>query len=97
MRGPKPETLNLSEAEQNELKALVHRHTTPQQQALRGRVILAAADGKTNSQIARELKVCVDTVRAWRGAGWNCKRSRSLICPSVSASLICLGPEHPLG
>lgn len=67
MRGPKPETLNLSEAEQNELKALVHRHTTPQQQALRGRMILAAADGKNNSQIARELKVCVDTVRAWRG------------------------------
>lgn len=36
MRGPKPETLNLSEAEQNELKALVHRHTTPQRQARRG-------------------------------------------------------------
>jgi transposase len=57
----------LSEAEQNELTALVGRHTTPQQQALRGRMILAAADGKNNSQIARELKVCVDTVRAWRG------------------------------
>ena len=67
MRGPKPETLNLSEAEYNELKALVHRHTTPQRQALRGRMILAAADGKSNSQIARELKGYVDTVRAWRG------------------------------
>jgi transposase len=30
-------------------------------------MILAAADGKTNSQIARDLNVCVDTVRAWRG------------------------------
>jgi hypothetical protein len=57
----------LREAEQNDLKALVDRHTTPQHQALRGRMILAAADGKNNSQIARELKVCVDTVRAWRG------------------------------
>jgi putative transposase len=66
MRGPKPEPLSLGEAEQNELKALVRRHSTPQQQALRGRMILAAADGKNNSQIARELKVCVDTVRAWR-------------------------------
>ena len=66
MRGPKPKTLSLSEAEYNELKALVRRHTTPQQQALRGRMILAAADGKNNSQIARELRVCVDTVRAWR-------------------------------
>lgn len=66
MRGPKPKPLSLSEGEQNELKALVCRHSTPQQQALRGRMILAAADGKNNSQIARELKVCVDTVRAWR-------------------------------
>lgn len=66
MQGPKPKILSLSEGEQNELKALVRRYTTPQQQALRGRMILAAADGKNNSQIARELKVCVDTVRAWR-------------------------------
>jgi putative transposase len=67
MRGPKPKALSLSEAEHHELEALVRRHTTPQQHALRGRIILAAADGKNNSQIARELKVCVDTVRAWRG------------------------------
>ena len=66
MRGPKPEHLLLSESERNELERLVHRHGTPQQQALRGRMILAAADGKNNSQIARELDVCVDTVRAWR-------------------------------
>jgi hypothetical protein len=45
----------------------VRRHGTPQQQALRGRMILAAAEGKNNSQIARDLCVCVDTVRAWRG------------------------------
>lgn len=49
MRGPKPETLNLSEAEQNELKALVHRHTTPQQQALRGRMI-AGLSGREKQQ-----------------------------------------------
>jgi transposase len=29
-------------------------------------MILAAAEGKNNSQIARELGVCVDTVRMWR-------------------------------
>ncbi len=66
MRGPQPEPLTLSDVEQNELKRLVRRHGTPQQQALRGRIILAAAEGKNNSQIARELGVCVDTVRAWR-------------------------------
>ena len=66
MRGPKPELLTLSDAEKTELERLVRRHGTPQQQALRGRIILAAAEGKNNSQIARDLGVCVDTVRAWR-------------------------------
>jgi putative transposase len=66
MRGPKPEALTLSEQEQKELEALVRRHSTPQQVALRGRMILTAASGKNNSQIARELEVCVDTVRSWR-------------------------------
>src|SRR5260370_11320409 len=66
MRGVKPEPLILSDAEKTELERLVRRHGTPQQQALRGRMVLAAAEGKNNSQIARDLGVCVDTVRAWR-------------------------------
>lgn len=66
MRGPKPEPLTLSDAEKTELERLVRRHGTPQQLALRGRMILAAAEGKNNSQIARNLGVCVDTVRMWR-------------------------------
>src|SRR5438105_2108320 len=66
MRGPKPERIILSEREQKELELLVRRHGTPQQVALRGRMILAAAQGKNNGQIARELSVCVDTVRHWR-------------------------------
>jgi putative transposase len=65
-KGPKPAELTLSEEEQKRLEALVHRHTTPQQLAKRGRMILAAAEGKRNAQIARELGVCVDTVRSWR-------------------------------
>ena len=69
MRGPKPQELTLSEKEQKELEALVRRHNAPQQQALRGRIILAAAGGKNNTQIARELHVSVDTVRTWR-ARW---------------------------
>lgn len=44
----------------------MRRHNAPQQQALRGRIILAAAEGKNNTQIARELHVRVDTVRTWR-------------------------------
>ncbi len=66
MRGPKAEALTLSEQEHKQLEALVRRHSTPQQVAQRGRIILAAAAGKNNSQIARELGVSVDTVRSWR-------------------------------
>lgn len=66
MRGPKPESLTLNTAERNQLEVLVRRHSTPQQLALRGRMILAAHEGKNNSQIGRDLGVSVDTVRQWR-------------------------------
>ena len=66
MRSPKSETLTLSEDEYKELDLLVRRHSTPQQRALRGRIILAAASGKNNRQIARQMEVSVDMVRHWR-------------------------------
>jgi putative transposase len=66
MRGPKPAELTLNEAERKELEALVRRHSTPQQVARRAGMILAAAEGKQNGQIARELGASVDTVRSWR-------------------------------
>jgi putative transposase len=66
MRGPKPAELTLSETERKELEVLVRKHSTAQQVALRGHMILAASDGKRNGQIAREMGVSVDTVRSWR-------------------------------
>jgi putative transposase len=66
MRGPKPEMISLSEVERKELERFVHRHSTPQQQALRARIILGAASGKQNSQLARELEGSAETVRLWR-------------------------------
>jgi putative transposase len=86
MRGPKPDPVTLSETECSELEELVRRHSTPQQQALRGRIILAAAQGKNNSQIARELDVCVETVRSWRSR-WLGRHSVSLQDLSVSERL----------
>ena len=67
LKGPKPAQLTISEEEQKRLEALVHRHTTPQQVAKRGRMILGAAAGKRNAEIARELGGSRDTVRSWRG------------------------------
>jgi transposase len=66
-KGPKPAELTLSEEEQSRLEELVRKYSTPQQLAKRGRMILGAAEGKRNAEIARELKVSVDTVRSWRG------------------------------
>ena len=65
-KGPKPAELQLSQEERTALEALVRRHGTPQQLAKRGRMILGAAEGKRNAEIARELGVSTDTVRKWR-------------------------------
>lgn len=66
MRGPKPPPLILSAAERQELEQLVRRHTTPQQRVLRARIVLAAADGANNCQIARRFDLSLDLVRRWR-------------------------------
>jgi len=66
MRGPKPPRIELSEAERESLRTLTKRHRTPQQIALRARIILLAGEGQNNAEIARKEQVTVDTVRLWR-------------------------------
>lgn len=66
MPGPKPEPIELSENVRRELEKLVGRHTTGQQKAQRARIILKAAEGKHNADIARELNQSIDMVRLWR-------------------------------
>ena len=63
MRGPKPPIIELTAAERHALDQLGRRYTTSQQLALRARIVLAAAAGANNSQIARQEGVDVDTVR----------------------------------
>jgi putative transposase len=67
MRGPRPSAIELTEEERRGLAALVRRHTTPQQVALRARLVLAAAAGLNNAQVARQEGVEVGTARLWRG------------------------------
>lgn len=66
MRGPKPTPIYLSDKERQGLEKLIKRHTTAQQIALRGRIVLAAAGGKPNAHIAKELGVTLDMLRLWR-------------------------------
>ncbi len=56
MRGPQPPAVTLTAEEQQALEALIRGHRTAQQLVLRARIILAAADGRNNSQIARRLE-----------------------------------------
>jgi putative transposase len=56
----------LSEKEQEELEQITRRHRSEQQVVLRARIVLAAAQGHSNAQIARDLLIDVDTARLWR-------------------------------
>jgi transposase-like protein len=48
------------------LEELIRTHSTPQQLALRARMIVHAADGVAVRESARELDVWPKTVRYWR-------------------------------
>ncbi len=86
MRGPKPQAIELTDTERRGLEALARRRTTPQQVALRARIILAAADGRNNAQIARALAVGVETARLWRGR-WLDLRAVALADLSIERRL----------
>src|SRR5438132_14062698 len=56
----------LSEKEQEALTRISRRYRSEQQVAQRARIVLAAAQGQSNAQIARQLSINVDTARLWR-------------------------------
>lgn len=66
MRGPKPTPLTLSARHQAILERLTRRHTSPQSLVRRAQIVLAAAQGANNSQIAERLDLHRETVRIWR-------------------------------
>ncbi|MCI0550047.1 MAG: helix-turn-helix domain-containing protein [Anaerolineae bacterium] len=66
MPTPKAQVVTLSETERQGLEKLIKRHQVGQQVALRARIVLAAARGETNEEIAQGNKVTSETVRLWR-------------------------------
>jgi len=66
MPGPKQLAINLNDVKRQGLELLVRRYTTGQQKVIRARIVLLAAMGKNNREIANELDVSLDTARLWR-------------------------------
>ncbi len=58
--------IDLSEAERETLERWARRPTSAQALALRCRIVLAAAEGEANNQIAAELGLNRTTVGKWR-------------------------------
>ena len=56
----------LDDVERRELTALMRKHGAPQAVAERARIVLAAAGGLKNKEIASKLGVCTHTVGTWR-------------------------------
>jgi len=67
----------LEAAEKKAVVALTRKHGAPQALAERARIVLAAADGLNNKEIAAEVGGCTATVGAWRNRfakspyGWS--------------------------
>jgi len=63
---PRPtRVLAVSEDQQKQIEQWLAAMGTPQQVALRGRIVMAAGDGKPEAAIAAEMKVNRKTVRLW--------------------------------
>ena len=61
-----PKILHLSDSQRHELQQFLDRHNTPQQIALRAKIILMASDGKNNREIGRSFDINRHTARLWR-------------------------------
>src|SRR5450631_177618 len=59
-------SVELSPFEQAEMQRWVSAHGTPQQVALRCRIVLAAAEGHSDVAIAQQLDINRKTVMLWR-------------------------------
>jgi hypothetical protein len=61
-----PFEIELSEDEERELRFRAVRYTTPHGEVLRAKIVLLAAEGRTNAEIARRLDCSLRTVSLWR-------------------------------
>jgi transposase len=63
---PVPLMIELADDERAQLEAWARRRSSAQALALRSRIVLAAAEGLNNTEIAARLDLAVSSVRKWR-------------------------------
>jgi len=81
MRGPQPPPIVLSDRLRAVLERLVRRQTGSQRLVRRLQIVLAAADGHNNDQIARHCGIHRSTAQTWR-TRWL------MIAPRLEAAII---------
>ena len=75
MPHPYATPLQVSALQQDLLQRLVRRSTSQERLVRRGKIILAAAAGASNTKIVQELHLDHETVRLWRDR-WQAAESR---------------------
>ncbi|HWF30643.1 MAG TPA: helix-turn-helix domain-containing protein, partial [Mycobacterium sp.] len=66
MPTPHAAKIMLSADERVELEGWARRRTSAAGLAMRARIVLAAADGESNTALAQRLELSITTVRRWR-------------------------------
>jgi len=66
MPGPEPTSIELSVRQREILERSVRRETNPQRLVRRCKIVLEAADGANNTEVAQSLDIDRGTVRIWR-------------------------------
>jgi transposase len=64
--GRVPSVIELTEQEERDLRQVLKTPSAPQEQAMRARIVLRAAEGASNTEIAGEIGVSLNTVGWWR-------------------------------
>lgn len=66
MPNPHAVEIVLTDAERAELEGWARRRTSAAGLAMRSRIVLAAADGGSNTELSQHLGLAIGTVRRWR-------------------------------
>jgi len=78
MPDPRAVSVVLSDQERMQLEAWARRRKSAQALAMRSRVVLAAAEGRKNTEIAEQLGIMRQMVGKWR-ARFACERLDGLV------------------